>query len=135
MVHFFQATNGTSNHLILWDLRPHGITGSKFEMLGDQVGITVNKNTIAGDKNALSPGAVRIGTAALTTRGFKEEDFVRVADYLCQTLDLAKEIQAEVGKPLKKFRPALQNNASVEALRADVSEFASAYPMPGLEIQ
>lgn len=115
------ATGGTSNHLVLWDLRPHGLTGSKMEMLADRVGITVNKNTIVGDKNALSPGAIRIGTAALTSRGFKEDDFVRVADYLCTTLELAKSIQAEViAKPVARrstctemplqqfYRPPLQ---------------------------
>jgi len=126
------ATDGTDNHLILWDLRPHGITGSKMELIGDSLGITMNKNTIHGDKNALSPGAVRIGTAALTSRGFVEADFVQVADFLCKALDLAKEIQAEVGKPLKKFRPALENNAKIVALQSEVNAFATGFPMPGL---
>jgi len=129
------ATGGTSNHLVLWDLRPHGITGSKMEMIADRVGITINKNTIVGDKNALSPGAIRIGTAALTSRGFNEDDFVRVADYLCSTLELAKSIQAKVGKPLKNFRPALNDNPDVAALKAEVQSFALTYPMPGLAIQ
>ena len=102
------------------------------ELIGDSLGITMNKNTIHGDKNALSPGAVRIGTAALTSRGFVEADFVQVADFLCKALDLAKEIQAEVGKPLKKFRPALENNAKIVALQSEVNAFATGFPMPGL---
>lgn len=126
------ATDGTDNHVILWDLRPHGITGSKMELIGDAVGITLNKNTIHGDKNALSPGAVRIGTAALTSRGFVEDDFDKVAELLNKTLDLAKSIQAEVGKPLKKFRPALVNNAEVAALKAEIEAFSTDFPMPGL---
>jgi len=126
------ATDGTDNHLILWDLRPEGVTGAKLELIGDSLGITMNKNTIHGDKSALSPGAVRIGTAALTSRGFTESDFVEVADYLIRALELAKEIQAEVGKPLKKFRPALENNAKVDALQAEVQAFAEKFPMPGL---
>jgi glycine hydroxymethyltransferase len=126
------ATNGTDNHVILWDLRPHGITGSKMELIGDAVGITLNKNTIHGDKNALSPGAVRIGTPALTSRGFTEADFDQVAVYLDKALELAKKIQDEVGKPLKNFRPALENNADVDALKAEIKQFAQGFPMPGL---
>jgi glycine hydroxymethyltransferase len=62
-------SGGTDNHLILWDLRPHGLTGSKMEKICDAVDITLNKNAILGDRSALAPGAVRIGTPALTTRG------------------------------------------------------------------
>ena len=65
----FPPAGGTDNHLILWDLRPHGLTGSKMEKICDAVDITLNKNAILGDRSALAPGAVRIGTPALTTRG------------------------------------------------------------------
>jgi Serine hydroxymethyltransferase len=75
---------GTDNHLLLWDLRPVGITGSKMEKLCDRIHITLNKNTVPGDRSALSPGGVRIGAPALTTRGFKQSDFVKVADFLDQ---------------------------------------------------
>lgn len=66
------ATGGTDNHLVLWDLRPHGVTGSKMEKICDVVHITLNKNAILGDRSALAPGAVRIGTPCLTSRGFNE---------------------------------------------------------------
>ena len=69
---------GTENHLLLWDLRPHGITGSKMEKICDAVHMTLNKNSILGDRSALSPGAVRIGTPALTTRGMTEADMKTV---------------------------------------------------------
>jgi glycine hydroxymethyltransferase len=49
-------TNGTDNHLVLWDLRPAGLTGSKLEVLLERCQITVNKNTVHGDKSAISPG-------------------------------------------------------------------------------
>lgn len=55
------ATNGTDNHLILWDLRPLQLTGNKLELVCDQCHITLNKNAICGDRSALSPGGVRIG--------------------------------------------------------------------------
>jgi glycine hydroxymethyltransferase len=67
-------TGGTDNQLMLLDVRPHTLTGSKFEKACDEVHITLNKNTIIGDKSAVTPGGVRIGTPAVTTRGYKEAD-------------------------------------------------------------
>jgi len=125
------ATDGTDNHTILWDLRPHGISGSKYQAIGDAISVTLNKNTIHGDYNALNPGAVRIGAGALTTRGFVEKDFTKVADLLCEGLDIAKRIQDDVGKPLKNFVPALVGDAGVEDLRVRVEDFARSFPMPG----
>ena len=68
------VTDGTDNHLVLLDVRPHGLTGSKLEKACDEVHITLNKNTIIGDKSAITPGGVRIGTPAVTTRGYLEKD-------------------------------------------------------------
>ena len=68
------VTDGTENHLLLLDVRPHGLTGSKLEKACDEVHITLNKNTIIGDKSAVTPGGVRIGTPAVTTRGYLEKD-------------------------------------------------------------
>jgi glycine hydroxymethyltransferase len=64
------VTGGTDNHIVLLDVRPHGLTGSKLEKACDEVHITLNKNTIIGDKSAVTPGGVRIGTPAVTTRGY-----------------------------------------------------------------
>ena len=50
------ATGGTENHLVLWDLRPQGLTGSKMEKICDAVSITLNKNAVVGDRSALTPG-------------------------------------------------------------------------------
>jgi glycine hydroxymethyltransferase len=85
-------TDGTDNHLVLWNLRPHGITGSKIEKSCEVVNITVNKNSIAGDTSPLSPNGIRLGTPALTSRGFKERDFVQVAEFLDQTLKISLKI-------------------------------------------
>ena len=68
------ATNGTENHLMLLNVRDVGLTGSKFEKMCDEIHITLNKNTILGDKSAITPGGVRIGTPAVTTRGYLEKD-------------------------------------------------------------
>merc|ERR1712032_256161 len=63
------ATDGTDNHLVLWDLRPHGLTGSKLEKVCDACSITLNRNAVHGDASALSPGGVRVGAPSMTTRG------------------------------------------------------------------
>merc|ERR1712226_1474112 len=104
------ATGGTDNHLLLWDLRPHGLTGSKLEKICDLASITLNKNTVPGGVSALSPGGVRIGASAMTTRGLTTEDFKKVAGFLDRCCQIALKIQTEKGKKLKK----------------DVQDFASA---------
>merc|ERR1719284_620197 len=76
------ATDGTDNHLILLDLRPHGLTGSKVEKVCEAASISLNRNTVPGDASALSPGGVRIGTPAMTTRGCTGEDFKKIAEFL-----------------------------------------------------
>ena len=50
------ASGGTDNHLVLWDLRPHGLTGSKVEKVCEPASISLNRNTVPGDASALSPG-------------------------------------------------------------------------------
>lgn len=75
-------TDGTDNHLILWDLRPTGITGSKMELACDLCHITLNKNAVYGDASAMTPGGVRIGTPAMTSRGLKEADWEKIAEFL-----------------------------------------------------
>merc|ERR1712222_223206 len=76
------ASDGTDNHLVLWDLRPHGLTGSKVEKVCELASISLNRNAVHGDASALSPGGVRIGTPAMTTRGCTSEDFKRIAAFL-----------------------------------------------------
>lgn len=126
------CTGGTDNHLILWDLRPIGLTGSKLEKVCDLCHITLNKNSVPGDKSAFSPGGVRIGTPALTTRGFTEEDFKIVAHFLDRAVQIAIIIQNQNGKLLKNFVPALENNYELNELKDDVIEYSSKFKMPGL---
>ena len=76
------ASGGTDNHLVLWDLRPHGLTGSKVEKVCEAASISLNRNTAPGDASALSPGGVSIGAPAMTTRGCTTGDFKRIVDFL-----------------------------------------------------
>ncbi len=123
-------TGGTENHLVLWDVRPHGITGSKLEKLYERACLSVNKNTIHGDKSAAAPGGVRLGTPAMTTRGFTEEDFDKVAEYLDRGLKIALKIQEKSGKKIKDFETALKDSEELVALRKDVANFAKPFPYP-----
>jgi glycine hydroxymethyltransferase len=80
---YVMATGGTDNHLLLWDLRDQGITGSKMQAACDAAHITLNMNSVAGDVSAMTPGGVRIGMPAMTSRGLKEADFMKVWRTLC----------------------------------------------------
>jgi glycine hydroxymethyltransferase len=126
------ASGGTDNHLVLWDLRPHGLTGSKLEKVCEEASISLNRNAVHGDASALSPGGVRIGTPAMTTRGCSTDDFVKIAGFLDRCCQVALKVQAEKGKKLKDFEAGLKGNAELEALRKDVRAFASAFGYPGL---
>merc|ERR1739837_41120 len=97
------ASDGTDNHLVLWDLRPHGLTGSKLEKVCELSSISLNRNAVHGDASALSPGGVRIGAPAMTTRGCKEEDSKKIGEFLYRCCNIAIKIQETHGKKLKDF--------------------------------
>lgn len=81
------VSGGTDNHLLLVDVRPWGLTGKEAERLLDVAGITVNKNTIPFDpEKPFVTSGIRIGTAALTTRGLKEDDMKRVGCTIAEVL-------------------------------------------------
>lgn len=75
------VSGGSDNHLCLVDLRSNGIDGARAEKVLEDVSIAVNKNTCPGDKSALKPSGLRLGTAALTSRNFVETDFVKVVEF------------------------------------------------------
>ena len=128
------ATNGTENHLMLWDLRPLGLTGSKVEKVFEEIHITLNKNAVHGDVSAMAPGGVRIGAPAMTSRGLKEDDFKQIGDFLHRGLLIAKETQEKSGKKLADFLKALKEKEAtdkLEALKAEVEAWAGKFPMPG----
>lgn len=129
---FDLVSGGTDNHLLLWDLRKHGITGAKMEKLCELAHITINKNSVKGDLSAVTPGGIRIGTAALTTRGFTPEQMINVGELLVEALHLAQEIQNECGsKLLKDFLAAAQQSEKVNTLKLKVQNLARKFPMPG----
>jgi len=126
------ASDGTDNHLILWDVRPHGLTGSKVEKVCEAASISLNRNAVHGDASAISPGGVRIGAPAMTTRGCSPEDFRKIAGFLDRALQITLKIQAEKGKKLRDFEVGLYENSEVVLLRKDVQAFAIVFGFPGL---
>jgi glycine hydroxymethyltransferase len=126
------ATDGTENHLVLWDLRPHGLSGGKVEKVCELSGISLNRNAVHGDVSALSPGGVRIGTPAMTTRGCGVEDMAQIGGYLDRCCQIALDVQKQKGKKLKDFEEGLGENPAIQALKKEVTEWTSKFGYPGI---
>ena len=81
------VSGGTDNHIVLVDLRPWDLTGKEAEKLLEEAGITVNKNTIPYDpKSPFVTSGIRMGTAALTTRGMKKDEMVKIGEVIAAVL-------------------------------------------------
>lgn len=107
---FYIISGGTDNHLMLADLRPKNITGKAAEEALDRAAITVNKNAVPyDDKPALVTSGIRIGTAAVTTRGMKESEMDVIADLIDRVVSnhenesVLKEVREEVRNLTAKF--------------------------------
>ncbi|MAT14282.1 MAG: serine hydroxymethyltransferase [Planctomyces sp.] len=109
------ASGGTDNHLILADMTTIGLTGKIAEEALDKAGITVNKNMIPYDKRKpLDPSGIRIGTAALTTRGMKEDEMRKVGSWILQILGAADD------------------ESNIEKVRNEIKDFTADFPVPGI---
>jgi glycine hydroxymethyltransferase len=102
------VSGGTDNHLMLIDLRKNDISGKELEARLDSVRITANKNKIVDDpRNAEETSGVRVGTPAVTTRGFRQKEMKEIGEFICQaTFDYAnkrKEILERVEALTNKF--------------------------------
>merc|ERR1712028_331700 len=115
------ASGGTENHLVLWDLKPAGITGSKYEKACDSVCITLNKNCVPGDRSAIS------------TRKMCENEFEQIAEFLHGVLEAALKIQEKSGPKLKDFAALLDDDETLKSIRDRVNKFATSFPMPGFD--
>jgi glycine hydroxymethyltransferase len=114
---FNLVSGGTDNHLILVDLRSKGLTGMKAEQALEHAGITVNKNAVPFDteKPTITSG-IRVGTAALTTRGMREDAMRRIAGIMADVLEAADD-------------DAVRTRAARET-----AELSAGFPLyPGLE--
>ncbi len=107
------VSGGTDNHLMLLDLRPKHVTGKEAQIACDKAGITLNKNMIPFDpEKPFITSGVRIGTPAVTTRGMKEAEMLKIADFI------DRAVQAK------------DNDAELEKIRQEVKAFTADFPMP-----
>mmetsp|Transcript_2225 Transcript_2225/g.3487 ORF Transcript_2225/g.3487 Transcript_2225/m.3487 type:complete len:484 (-) Transcript_2225:2526-3977(-) len=132
---FSLVSGGTDNHLVLVDCKKsRNIDGARVEAVLELVNVALNKNTVPGDKSALTPSGVRMGTPALTSRGFTETDFHTVAEFFDRGVQLALDIKATGGK-LKEFRAKLSSDEftpAIAQLKEDVTTFARGFPQIGV---
>lgn len=103
-------SGGTDNHLMLIDLRSKGVNGKETEQALVNADITVNKNMVPfDDKSPFVTSGIRVGTAAITTRGFTEADCVKTVDWIDQiisdvnNIDLQKHIKSEINTHMEDF--------------------------------
>jgi glycine hydroxymethyltransferase len=109
---FRLVSGGTDNHLILIDVFQRGVLGSEAELALGKAGITVNKNSIPWDTNPpLKPSGIRVGTAALTTRGMKEPEMRQIALWIAKALDMRND------------------DAALERIRGEVAELSNQFPL------
>ena len=107
---FRLVSGGTDNHLMLVDVRNFGLTGKELEHRLDEVYITVNKNAIPNDPaSPFVTSGIRVGTPAVTTRGFKEEEMVQIARLMALT---AKDFEG-----------------SADAIRAEITDLCARFPL------
>lgn len=128
------VTGGTDNHLALLDVRSFGLTGRQAESALLDSGIVTNRNSVPNDPNgAWYTTGVRIGTPALTSRGFGADEFDTVAELIVDVLKNTTPVTASTGKPGKaKYTLA---DGVAERTKAAASELLDANPLyPGLEV-
>ena len=138
------VSGGTDNHLVLLDLRARGIDGARVERVLELVGVAANKNTVPGDRSAMRPGGLRMGSPAMTTRGFLAEDFRRVAEIVDRAVLIAQKLDAQAREAAQaKGRKAPGSVAAVVEfvgegnevreiveLRREVEEWVGTFSMP-----
>ena len=125
---FKLSTDGTDNHILLIDLSNFGISGSKMERVCELVNISLNKNTVYGDKSALSPSGIRIGTSCMTTRAMGRDGWVKLADWLYGCVVICQRRQAQLGKRLVDFNKEIEQDPDIVALSKAVVEYSRSLP-------
>ncbi len=112
------VTGGTDNHMMVIDtVKSFGIDGKEAEILLDRVSITTNKQIIPDDPNPpLRPSGIRLGTPAATTRGMKEPEMVRIAEWIVSALRNHRDEQL------------------IGAMKREVEKFCIKFPVPGLAL-
>lgn len=130
----------SETHLVLKSLTEYGFgMGYQAQYALEEAGITVNKNTIPGEPaSPFYPSGIRLGTPALTTRGMKEKDMVKIAAWIKRVLeeirglDLPKE-QEKRKDFLKSVKVKLKANKNLKQIRKEIESFTGKFPVPGID--
>lgn len=130
----------SETHLVLVDLRSYGFgLGYQAQYALELAGITMNRNTIPNDEgSAFYPSGIRMGSPALTSRGMKEKDMIKIAGWIKEVLeeirgyDLPKE-QDKRKEFMKEFKKEIAKNQKLKRIRIEVESFAKKFPVPGVD--
>lgn len=128
---------GSDNHLLLLDLSSNGSLGSQLEYAMDVAHMTANKNTIPGEPSSpYYPSGLRLGTPALTTRGFQEKDMVKVADWITRVIrhiekDVLPKEQSERAAFIKAFKAKAAQDPFLKAIGQEIKAYTKDFPIPG----
>ena len=112
---FKLVSGGTDNHLILMDVTPRGMTGKAYAKALDRAGLECNYNTVPGDpRKPFDPSGLRLGTPSVTSRGMREPEMARIADWFSR---VAEHVADE---------------AELDRIAGEVKEFCAGFPCPGI---
>ena len=114
---FKLVSDGTDTHLILADLTNKNVPGKEAQVALDEVGITLNKNTVPNDpRSPFDPSGIRLGTPAITTRGMKEPEMEKIADWIDRVI------------------ADTQNKESLQVIKKEVESLCAGFPVPGIKL-
>ncbi len=129
----------SENHLILLDLNGYGFgMGYQAQIALDAAGITANKNTIPNETaSPFYPSGVRLGTPALTSRGMKEKEMIKVAAWIKRALEEIRGLDLPKEQALRKdfiqdCRKKLQKNKNLTQIKKEIAQFTKKFPVPGI---
>jgi glycine hydroxymethyltransferase len=130
----------SETHLVLLSLTDYGFgMGYQGQYALETAGITVNKNTIPGEPaSPFYPSGIRLGTPALTTRGMKEKEMVKIAAWIKEALEeirgndtpQEKEKRAQY---IKDFKKKVENNKNLLRIKKEIAQFTKKFPVPGID--
>lgn len=137
----------TENHLVLIDLKNKGVDGARVERVLELVGVASNKNTVPGDKSAMKPGGLRMGSPAMTTRGLMPDDFTRVAEIVDRAVTMTQHLDKKAREEsdakgrknpasVKAFLEFLSDGSEVREiveLRREVEEWIGTFSLPWIK--
>ena len=135
---------GTANHLVLIDLKNKDVDGARVERVLELVGVASNKNTVPGDKSAMKPGGLRMGSPAMTTRGLQPHDFSRVGEVVDRAVTITQHLDKKAREEsqtqgrknpgsVKAFLEFLGDGDDIKdivELRKEVEEWIGTFSLP-----